>query len=71
MVSHVNTLDQLLDLKEWILNAIEHSEIEDTMAMYAPCVLVKISVDLSDPSIPKIIREPIEAKFYTKDENGS
>lgn len=64
----INTIDELLKIEKWILNQIENCEIENVMEMYCPNILIKTTLDLSEPGIPKIIREAIEAKFYTKDE---
>ena len=68
-----NTIEELNEIKKWILDSIENCKIEDMMTVYAPNIELRIHVDLSeDDLIPKIVRDAIRCKYYAEgDDNES
>ena len=71
MTKHIDTIDELKDIKQWLFNEIENGEIVDVMAMYQPTVQLRINIPLDSTSVPKEITDALYAKFYTRNENES
>ncbi len=59
-----NTIEELLEIKEWLLATIEKSNMTDQMCAYAPNIRMSCTISLESKEIPTTVLKAVKNKFY-------